>query len=284
MPDPQVATFLRSWEGSTTSWSSRPSPKTYSSLSDILETRPDLQKYCLSPKAASGILRRAERRERVLPETLRMALEALAQQLPPSRAVPFLAHTLTSAGADASEDRIGRGLPMVAFGLRVSGPGQSGTAQGWNTNLLPVDLAQVTSKENRSNPQPGDPAGTLASTGRPAVAFGETQDMAASEGLSPSVRTGTGGSQVGVAVPAAAVRRLTPVECERLQGFPDGWTARRVDLVLEGNRWTATGKAVGQADSARYRQLGNSIAGPVFEWVAEGIVMVDDNVGCYSVK
>ena len=45
-----------------------------------------------------------------------------------------------------------------------------------------------------------------------------------------------------------SVRRLTPTECERLQGFPDGWTA-------------------GQADSVRYRQLGNAVAVPVSAWI-----------------
>ncbi len=56
----------------------------------------------------------------------------------------------------------------------------------------------------------------------------------------------------------AAVRRLTPVECERLQGYPDGWTS-----VSAG---------VEQADSPRYRELGNSIAVPVFSWVMGRIV------------
>ena len=49
------------------------------------------------------------------------------------------------------------------------------------------------------------------------------------------------------------VRRLTPLECERLQGFPDGWT----DI----GEWTDTkGKKRQTADSARYKALGNSIA------------------------
>lgn len=52
---------------------------------------------------------------------------------------------------------------------------------------------------------------------------------------------------------ASGVRRLTPLECERLQGFPDGWTA-------------------GQSDSQRYRQLGNAVAVPVVEWLAQRIV------------
>jgi DNA (cytosine-5)-methyltransferase 1 len=58
------------------------------------------------------------------------------------------------------------------------------------------------------------------------------------------------------------VRRLTPLERERLQGFPDDWT-----------RWTLrNGREVEQSDSARDRQTGNSVAVPVIEWVARRIV------------
>lgn len=60
--------------------SESPSDAVASSLSDILETRPDLSRYFLSPRAAAGILRRAERGERVLPETLSAALRSLASQ------------------------------------------------------------------------------------------------------------------------------------------------------------------------------------------------------------
>jgi DNA (cytosine-5)-methyltransferase 1 len=61
-------------------------------------------------------------------------------------------------------------------------------------------------------------------------------------------RMGTGGNNI----PLVGVRRLTPIECERLQGFPDGWTD-------------------GQADSTRYRQLGNAVAVPVVEWIGKRI-------------
>ena len=55
------------------------------------------------------------------------------------------------------------------------------------------------------------------------------------------------------------VRRLTPVECERLQGFPDDWTS-------------------GQADSSRYKQMGNAVAVPVVEWIVSRMVseLVDE--------
>lgn len=57
------------------------------------------------------------------------------------------------------------------------------------------------------------------------------------------------------------VRRLTPLECERLQGYPDGWT----DI----GEWTdSKGKKHKDADSPRYKALGNSIALPFWEWMA----------------
>lgn len=61
-----------------------------------------------------------------------------------------------------------------------------------------------------------------------------------------------------VAVPPSTVRRLTPTECERLQGFPDGWTE-------------------GQADSHRYKQMGNAVAVPVVEWIFSRLVEIDGN-------
>ena len=61
------------------------------------------------------------------------------------------------------------------------------------------------------------------------------------------------------------VRRLTPLECERLQGYPDGWT----DI----GEWTdSKGKKHKDADSPRYKALGNSIALPFWEWMAGRMV------------
>ena len=60
--------------------------------------------------------------------------------------------------------------------------------------------------------------------------------------------------------PHYIVRRLTPLECERLQGFPDGWT----DI---GEYTDSNGKKKKTSDSARYKALGNSIALPPWKWV-----------------
>lgn len=67
------------------------------------------------------------------------------------------------------------------------------------------------------------------------------------------------------------VRRLTPIECERLQGFPDNWTSEKMELTLEGNEWKATGKVVKQADGPRYKAMGNAITVNVGAWIGKQI-------------
>jgi len=72
-------------------------------------------------------------------------------------------------------------------------------------------------------------------------------------------RMGTGGGNMPLMNEGAVVRRLTPTECERLQGFPDGWTE-------------------GQTDGHRYKQMGNAVAVPVVEWIMERLVACDEMV------
>jgi site-specific DNA-cytosine methylase len=80
---------------------------------------------------------------------------------------------------------------------------------------------------------------------------------------------GTGGGNVPLVIPimpqAMQVRRLTPTECERLQGFPDGWTAIP---------WKK--KPADQCpDGPRYKALGNSMAVNCMEWLGERIQAVE---------
>ena len=110
----------------------------------------------------------------------------------------------------------------------------------------------------------GDPAYTLTKGHSHAVA----QPIAWSEELTASVdlagtiqRGGDGGRHDGVMTPAMAVRRLTPVECERLQGFPDGYTQIAWRRSPEANC----------PDGPRYKALGNSMATPVMRWIGERI-------------
>jgi DNA (cytosine-5)-methyltransferase 1 len=89
-----------------------------------------------------------------------------------------------------------------------------------------------------------------------AVAF-DAYNHAVSE-TNQTLRTGSDLDKMGTIFEApSVVRRLTPVECERLQGFPDDWTS-------------------GQADSNRYKQMGNAVAVPVVEWIISRMVGEDD--------
>lgn len=113
--------------------------------------------------------------------------------------------------------------------------------------------------------QPGDPAPTVSTSHVAAVAF----DLRGREGGAQfegphdtaNIRAANGGSSRSY-VATSAVRRLTPRECERLQGFPD-------DYTLVPYR-----KGV-MADSPRYKALGNSMAVPVMRWIGERIEAAD---------
>ena len=91
-----------------------------------------------------------------------------------------------------------------------------------------------------------------------------------SEDVAPTLRSmhhaeggqPNGGGQVAI-IPG--VRRLTPRECERLQGFPDDWTA----VPYRGKP---------AADGPRYRALGNSMAVPCMKWIGQRIDLVDSQV------
>jgi DNA (cytosine-5)-methyltransferase 1 len=87
-------------------------------------------------------------------------------------------------------------------------------------------------------------------------------------GYSPFQNAGGCGIIEGDPVPAVAsamvVRRLTPVECERLQGFPDNWT--RIPYRNKGE--------ADCPDGPRYKALGNSMAVPCMAWIGRRIQMV----------
>jgi site-specific DNA-cytosine methylase len=93
------------------------------------------------------------------------------------------------------------------------------------------------------------PALGTTSQGMGVMAF-DSYNQSLSE-TSQTIRKGQAGNDhVGMVMEKSVVRRLTPTECERLQGFPDGWTE-------------------GQADSHRYKQMGNAVAVPVVQWIID---------------
>ena len=161
---------------STSEW---PSDADVCLLSDTLETGVLPQRFFLSATACQGILRRAEKRGKKLPEMLQSALMSV---------VELEATTKAMSAAPSSDQE-----PIKDTEVKPSSPPQE---------------------------------------------------------------------------PTSAVRRLTPVECERLQGFPDNFTAIP---------WRKKG-AEDCPDGPRYKALGNSMAVPVMRWIGERIHLVDDLV------
>lgn len=82
-------------------------------------------------------------------------------------------------------------------------------------------------------------------------------------GIVGTLRSQTHGHEPAI-VKNMAVRRLTPVECERLQGFPDNYT----DIQFNGKL---------TPDGPRYAAMGNSMAVPVMRWIGKRIQMVEDS-------
>jgi DNA (cytosine-5)-methyltransferase 1 len=130
----------------------------------------------------------------------------------------------------------------------------------------PIALAENTIGRQPQNGGNGDgfteggPMYTLNATGVHGVAqsIGWSEELTASVELAGTLQYGgQGGRHDGVMQANMAVRRLTPVECERLQGFPDNYT---------NIPWR---KAIDSPDGPRYKALGNSMAVPVMKWIGE---------------
>jgi DNA (cytosine-5)-methyltransferase 1 len=185
---------------------------------------------------------------------------------------------------------------MVARSSR--GGGQT-NSPGHNADetLLAFDTTQITSATNRCNPQPGDPCHPLAAGAHaPAIAFPANlsgTQCASSEELAPCMGAAnptaaaawttklhnTGSNNAGklfeerttcldanspppALLTAMQVRRLTPIECERLQGFPDDYT------LIPWRKKPATECP----DGPRYKALGNSWAVPCARWIGERVM------------
>lgn len=149
------------------------------------------------------------------------------------------------------------------YPLRTAmGDGIPKLVQGPTPEPTTFDLNQVTCPHNRSNPKPGDPCHTLPATTTPPMMH------------APHV-----------------VRRLTPLECERLQGFPDDytlipWDATRRDpqdhaetfayLVAHGFTYNEAEELAVTPDGPRYKACGNSMAVDVIVWIGQRIQMVED--------
>jgi DNA (cytosine-5)-methyltransferase 1 len=150
-----------------------------------------------------------------------------------------VAPTLRGMGHDGSHPN-GGGQVAIAFTQNQDGDVLSGEVMqslGTNANATGRNSANVAVAWSGELTASTDVAGTLQ-------------------------RGGEGGRVDGVMTPQMAVRRLTPRECERLQGFPDDYT------LVEYR-----GKPA--ADGPRYKALGNSMAVPVMRWIGQRIAAVD---------
>lgn len=170
-------------------------------------------------------------------------------------------------------------------------PTLSAVSSGLNQcpSVLVFDRAQITSPNNRSTAGPDKPCpaphtfgeapvvcypkvtGTLSSGAHAGSYNGQDayNDMlVVSSEVSPALRAKANDpyrtDMAAYVVENMVVRRLTPMECERLQGFPDHWT----DI---GEWRDSKGKLRKDADSPRYKALGNSIALPFWDFLAKRI-------------
>jgi DNA (cytosine-5)-methyltransferase 1 len=186
----------------------------------------------------------------------------------------LIAHALRADGFDASEDGTGRGTPLVAETLRQH-PRPGSNSVGQIVATCYDDPRRFDARGIHGGGDHGDlhpPLSTVncqqfvgLSAHQPAIAFAgqaggdRTSSGALAEELSPTLHK----SQIMDVMHRMQVRRLTPRECERLQGFPDDYT------LIPYNGKPAK-------DGPRYKALGNSMAVPCMSWIGRRIQMVDD--------
>lgn len=184
----------------------------------------------------------------------------------------YLSHAVMASGEDITGtldasygEKWGLGDQEAFRGTHHVLDDQGGSQMSTSENIVPtlrasvhghqpliaygIDSEQNVSKDFmgtlRSHQSGGNEQAVAREMQHASEAYRETQG-----GIAPTLqsRMGTGGNNV----PLIGIRRLTPLECERLQGFPDGWTD-------------------GQSDSTRYKQLGNAVAVPVVEWIGKRV-------------
>jgi DNA (cytosine-5)-methyltransferase 1 len=160
--------------------------------------------------------------------------------------------------------------PCISSGNSISGQASVGVVigiDGYNANITGNKSATLGVNCGISTGRNG------VITFEPGIASREGGHIY--EGVSGTLRANAGDNQMATAYPKSLgfhlwavcyakshyiVRRLTPLECERLQGYPDGWT--------NIGEWTdSNGKKRQTSDAARYKALGNSIALPPWKWV-----------------
>jgi DNA (cytosine-5)-methyltransferase 1 len=190
----------------------------------------------------------------------------------------YLTATLNSGGNNGGF-RIEPGEHLVVASVLAAGGKGAGRRQEDDTNIITTDLSQPLDTDPLSQVvlvQDGD------GVSEHAIAYARTNPHSITE--APTYHETDKSTSLGMSffgqqdepvrsasalalVMSMGVRKLTPLECERLQGFDDGWTC-----LCDAQGVTASCTC---PDSPRYRALGNAIAVPVMRWIAERIMLVE---------
>jgi DNA (cytosine-5)-methyltransferase 1 len=218
----------------------------------------------------------------------------------------YVAHSLRAEGFDASEDGTGRGTPLVAvepqtFDWMAGGGGNDKSFRGASRSYtvdkpgrtraltasktlavfsvgLGSDPLFASDKAQPITTRNGDPG---------CIALNIRQDPINGE-VSPALGRKDEGH--GILSGRSAIRRLTPRECERLQGFPDDytlipWRGSAGDGLSFEEALRRAGAALREPagrecpDGPRYKALGNSMAVPVMRWIGQRISAVEAVLG-----
>ena len=213
-------------------------------------------------------------------------------------------HALRADGFDASEDGTGRGTPIVPVGFALNGISEYGgemptlraksgdcgggsevlLAFGGNRTSGAIDTAAALNAKGGSGRMDFETETLIANTSAVAFALRGREGGAMPElqgDMVGALRAASGGSSRSY-IAGCGVRRLTPRECEKLQGFPPDYTKIPIKKVkrerlfspraahdyqeINGEVWQLA------ADGPRYKALGNSFPVPVIRWLGERVM------------
>ena len=278
-----------SWTAATTEWLNAAEE---CSLSQILEANAPA-KYFLSPRACAGILRRAERRGKKLPPLLEQALKSVCESTEQGGAVSC--KWAKGTGGPAGDEFYNLvATETVGTLCSDSHPGAYSGQDAYTGRLVPMKAKDSGSHwDDPSNPYPSL---NQSNSGTGQVGY-SNQEIFSQRGayLVPGQPIGFnwangggyGNAHPGLGIteddtpplncstvpavtcvteerpkPTMAVRRLMPVETEKLQGFPRDWTSEGIDKQ---------GRRIVMADSSRYKQMGNAVTVNVAEAIAHRV-------------
>ena len=220
-----------------------------SSLSGILETGDVPQRYFLSAQACKGILHRAEQRGKTLPPPTARGVDTCGADDNQAQAGYLIAY---GGGNSAAIDTA---TTLTAHGQRLDFDSETFVVNGRQDPVV-SGIAQALGCQNNGMDNVLCIKGTAIDR---APQHGGNGLGIAEDGVCPTL---TAADRHAVQY-ADAVRRLTPVECERLQGMPDNHTR----IPWRGKN------AADCPDGPRYKAIGNSMAVPVMRWIGERIAL-----------